>query len=336
MSISLPTVNLTGLAVGATGNVTFPAIAAVARPGHPQEVPHLQIFNDSGHGLQVTTKVGGSKFSLPAGAWRTIAIKPNETEIDFVVVYVLPSPPVDLLLVDLYLQGETPPDSGTLGNSPVGIGGTVATSSSSTLSNEGNATNTLVIDAGPTTPGQVLSIFNDHFVWSVVQTAVAHQVLKGNTAGTPLQIGQAGDITEILGSLQLDGPLTQSAGSVAGTLTFATPIWGPALKILTITTSTNFNSVTAVTFIFPSAISAGFFYMGNQSTSTAVFKNGATSLAVDMTTGLATAGAAGTHSNGNTIRSDALGQYDNTTNADRITFTPGGAINNGIFAFIGI
>lgn len=64
---------------------------------------------------------------------------------------------------------------------------------------------TLVIDTGTSSVVDALEIWNDHFIWSVVQSAVAHQVLKGQTSGNPLQIGQSGDITEILGKLTVDG-----------------------------------------------------------------------------------------------------------------------------------
>lgn len=76
-----------------------------------------------------------------------------------------------------------------------------------TLSNENGTTGTLVIDMGPATPGQVVSIWNDHFTWSVVQSGVAHQVLKGQVSGNPLQIGQSGDTSEVLGALLVDQAL---------------------------------------------------------------------------------------------------------------------------------
>jgi hypothetical protein len=92
-----------------------------------------------------------------------------------------------------------------------------------TLSNENQTTGTLVVDIGPSGNNQVVAIFNDHFVWSVVQSGVAHQVLKGQTSGNPLQIGQSGDITEVLGKLTgdgtsiLTGAVTAAAANVLGT-----------------------------------------------------------------------------------------------------------------------
>lgn len=84
-----------------------------------------------------------------------------------------------------------------------------------TLSNEGGAVGTEVIDIGTVNNAKLIDIFNDHFVWKVEQAGVAHQVLKGNASGVPLQIGQAADITEVLGNLQVDGTATLNNG-VAG------------------------------------------------------------------------------------------------------------------------
>jgi hypothetical protein len=106
-----------------------------------------------------------------------------------------------------------------------------AVSVGSSLSNEGSADGTEVIDIGTESNNKLLDIFNDHFSWSVEQTDVAHQVLKGQTAGNPLQIGQTGDITEVLGKLVIDQSFTALGASSldnaniitdgAGEITFA-------------------------------------------------------------------------------------------------------------------
>ena len=103
----------------------------------------------------------------------------------------------------------------------VNIGGTVNTSSINALSNEGTAPTVLVIDIGDSNFSQLLTINNDgSCVWSVDQSNVKHQVIKINTSLTPLQLGQSGDITEILGNLTVDGTETVT-GNVTqnGTLT---------------------------------------------------------------------------------------------------------------------
>jgi hypothetical protein len=101
-----------------------------------------------------------------------------------------------------------------------------ATSSTSTLSNEGNPSPTLVIDIGDINFSQLFTFYNDgSCLWAVDQAGVKHQVLRVNNAGTPLQLGQAGDLSEILGQMKVDqlatltgltdvGNLSQTGGSV--------------------------------------------------------------------------------------------------------------------------
>lgn len=207
MSIALPSVSLVGASVGTTGKVSLAntgisAGAVSANPSFTLNKASLFIFNDSGCGLMWVSKNGGSSFNTPAGAWVIVPLSPGESELDFSVVYTLPNPPVSLILLTYYAPGEALPSGATLGNSP--IGGGVSTSSIQTLSNEGNPVGTEVIDIGTPTTAKLIDIFNNHFVWSVEQATVAHQVLKGQTAGNPLQIGQAGDVTEVLGQLTLD------------------------------------------------------------------------------------------------------------------------------------
>lgn len=123
-------------------------------------------------------------------------------------------PPVDAVFLTLYQANENVP-----GTYPVSllyqtsIGGTVSTSGNS-LSNEGNPINTEVIDIGPTGLPKMLDLFNDHFIWSVVIGGVAHQVLRGQASGIPLQVGQANDVTEILGQLQIDQAFTTDNGNI--------------------------------------------------------------------------------------------------------------------------
>jgi len=204
VSIRLPTIDITGFGVGSTTSFNLKNVGLTAVPSiRGENKPILQIFNDSGVGFAAVTHTEQHGFNLPAGAWRNVALIAGEISVDFVAEYVLPNPPVSKLMATYYAPGETPDPIGTLGNSP--IGGATQTSSIQTLSNEGAAAGTLVIDTGPATPGQVVSIFNDHFIWKVVTSlGVAHQVLAGNIASPFLQLGAAADLVEALGSLQVD------------------------------------------------------------------------------------------------------------------------------------
>ncbi len=118
------------------------------------------------------------------------------------------------------------------------IGNNVPVSTSTNaVTAEGAAINTEVIDIGPVGNLKVIDIFNDHFIWSVVQAGVAHQILKGNIAGNPLQIGQAGDVSEVLGKFTIDQLLTLTPtllatlnGGVSGTLQVY-QIWGGTIQL---------------------------------------------------------------------------------------------------------
>jgi hypothetical protein len=106
-----------------------------------------------------------------------------------------------------------------------------------TLSNEAAGSGTEIIDIGIVGNTKMLDIFNDHFIWQVIQAGVAHQVLKGNTAGNPLQLGALGDIVEVLGKLQIDTSelinptvVTQS-GTTSGTFNMWQP-WTGTAKLL--------------------------------------------------------------------------------------------------------
>lgn len=85
------------------------------------------------------------------------------------------------------------------------VGNTVSTNLlSNVLSNEVSTTGSEIIDVGTPTNPRLIDIFNSHFVWSVEQAGVAHQVMQGRTAGKPLLLGQPGDHTEVAGTLDID------------------------------------------------------------------------------------------------------------------------------------
>jgi hypothetical protein len=218
MSVSLPDVNLSGVAVGQTGKVSFQNVGPSADPSFTQNPPFVRFYNESGSGLRINFQTSGDTLTLPAGAWRSVPVVPGEAGFQWQVIYNLPNPPVTTLFTDYYYPNENISLGAVLGNSPIGIGGTIPVSNV-TLSNEGNPVSTLVIDMGPAGNLNVVQIWNDHFIWSVVQSGVAHQVFKGNTSGNPLQLGQAGDTVEVLGSLTVDQNAVITGTCSSGTLT---------------------------------------------------------------------------------------------------------------------
>ncbi len=169
MSQNILPVDLSSKTVGNSGDVQLPTVTS--NKGYT-----LLLFNESGSGLSIQFLGSKDNHILPAGAWRKYVPNPGEEAFTWTVLYILPGAPVTQLFGTLYMPGEAVPDTGVLGNSPIGIGGTVATSSVQTLSNEGNAANTEIIDIGTSTLAKLIDIFNDHFIWSVQQAGVAHQV----------------------------------------------------------------------------------------------------------------------------------------------------------------
>jgi hypothetical protein len=214
VSIPIAQINLAGVIVGTTGNISFAntGIGAGGVTANPANIKSgsgtVHIFNESGSGLLINFMTSGDSFFLPAGGWTDKKVSAGEAGLVYTVIYNLPNPPVTLLLVTYYSPSEPIPYVPTLGNSPIGIGGTIATSFNS-LSNETNTVQTLVIDIGQQGNTQLITINSDgSFVWSVLQSGVAHQVLKGEISGSPLLIGKSGDVTEVLGFLNCDNAVT--------------------------------------------------------------------------------------------------------------------------------
>ena len=229
MSTKLKPLDLTGAVVGTTGIIDFNNFVKF-QANNFQEKAHLWIFNESGAGIDCLFQNSNNYHFLPAGAWGTFEIEPNDSQVQVTVAYVIPNPPVSLVQAAYYMPGEKVPQAFTLGNSPIG-GGTTTTGNS--LSNETNPANTEVIDIGVPGNTKLMDVFTDHFIWSVLQSGVAHQVLKGQTAGSPLQIGQAGDITDVLGALGIAAKVTTLNGGTAGTATLYEILTGtPKLSLV--------------------------------------------------------------------------------------------------------
>jgi len=176
LSIPLPAISLANLSVGQSGVVSFANIGISAggvssNPVNVKSAGTILIYNESGSGLLIKFQLSGSGFYLPAGAWQPIQIGAGETGYQWTIIYNLPSPPVTQLLTSYYYPGEPIPPQPTLGNSPIGIGGTVTTSSVQTLSNETNTVPTLVIDIGQVGNTQQIVINSDgSATWNVIQS----------------------------------------------------------------------------------------------------------------------------------------------------------------------
>lgn len=202
MSSNLPSIDLTGAVLGQQYTQNFPQFVTVDPKN--LKTANIRYYNESGCGLSAVTNTG-YEFKIPAGAWPTVEIGPRDTNITFTVSYILPNAPVSILESTYFPPGEDPTPSPPLGNSPIGITGNVTTSSITTLSNEGQVPGTQVIDMGDVTFAQLIRLFNDgHGIWSVDQSGIKHTIFSINASGKPLQIGQIGDVTEVLGTLVPD------------------------------------------------------------------------------------------------------------------------------------
>jgi hypothetical protein len=220
MSSQLAPVDLTSASVGQNFTINFQTYVKVS-PMDTTVTATLAMFNESGCGLNLLFAASGNTHYLPAGAWGKFAVAFNDGSATATVTYVLPNPPVNTLNTIYYAPGEPVPDNFTLGNSPIGIGGTITTSSVQTLSNETTATPVLVIDMGTLANPNQINIYNDgHFIWSILIGGVSHTLMTGSTTGNPLQLGEAGDIVEILGQLQVDQTTALGVATIGGGLTF--------------------------------------------------------------------------------------------------------------------
>src|SRR5579875_1736020 len=103
MSITLPTADLASLAVGQSGSISLAAISSGG--GIPFQENHratIRLHNDSGAGLRITLPRAGQQFNLPAGGWADCYPAQGEIAIQYTVIYLLPNPPVSLLLATYY------------------------------------------------------------------------------------------------------------------------------------------------------------------------------------------------------------------------------------------
>lgn len=205
MSYKLPLIDMSVYSAGNSFKISLDSIKQKVAfdPTRAADPSHLRMFNESGSTLAITTDSGTIDDYVPAGSWPTYELDQSTNSINVNVVSVMSNPPLQLLMCTFYEPGEKVPDTPQLGNSP--IGGTSKTSSIQTLSNEGNPINQLVLDIGDVNFASLVTIYTDgHGVWGIDQSGVKHAIFSFNTAGNPLQIGQAGDVTEVLGKFTID------------------------------------------------------------------------------------------------------------------------------------
>jgi len=212
--------------VGSSGYVTLDNAkqAQPSRITQATENAGLRVYNDSGCYIQCWMDSGTLNEYLPAGAWLTWNIPQQANEFHWNVISILPNPPVQLMLITYYAQGEQIPEIPTLGNSPIGgavqsSGGTPGVANQ--LINTGNpASSTPVIqvaEAGST--GNNLfadnqgNLTDSQYVGAVLTTLF--RVIAGITNGLSndnVLISDANHRTQVLGSLLIQALTTMNGG----------------------------------------------------------------------------------------------------------------------------
>ena len=227
MSVALDPVDLSAVAVGSMSPspLSWAAEAGTTSPMAVRSgVAHLRLFNESGAGLKITFSNGASD-RVPAGGWPTYELKSGQTSLSWQVEYLLPGAPVSQLLAVFYEPGEAVPDAPVLGNSPIGIGGSVTTSATSALKQDGSGPATSLIEATPSDQAaSSWAMNNDGSGFIKVLSAnvlrVFLQAVRGDAAATKaiLTLGDAGDLSiltfyGLLHLINSDGGAIQSDGA---------------------------------------------------------------------------------------------------------------------------
>lgn len=211
MSIPLQPISLSTFIVGQGSSIDLTQIEGLGSSFYSQQQPILFLFNDSGSGLRCIWDAGGG-FTLPAGGWAPFPIPPNASKLTFTVLYILPTPSVQLLLGTYFHGGETVVTP-TLGNSPTG--GNFSTNINQ-IKNDGNPVGTNIIEATSnqnTSGTSEVSVTNDgNLTIGYAVGAVFHQILTLLALPSPVQTADTAHAVIINSVLQLISQLLLSTG----------------------------------------------------------------------------------------------------------------------------
>lgn len=162
MSVQLSPISLAGAVVGTTGQVDFSKFArrATQMQGNDADNGTLVVYSESGCGLTLTLDQSQWSSFVPAGGWKAIALGLGDLSFTYQVVYTLPNPPVSLLVVIYYQPGQAVDDPGILGNSPIGLSGSVQTAVTQVVQ-DGQPTGQVIVEATPSGNPQRVLITTD-------------------------------------------------------------------------------------------------------------------------------------------------------------------------------
>lgn len=172
--------------------------------------PKIVINNESGCGVECNFSGGRSPF-LAAGAWTDpLELEQSDVTLNLLVKYVLPSSPVNTIAITIYRPDETPLTANVLGNSPIGISGSVQTSSVQTLTNDGSSPESVIIETTPT--DQTSSSVVDRNTGSGYRQILSAGVLR------TVWLFVRGNITSLKAALQLGDSNDTSILTIYGTI----------------------------------------------------------------------------------------------------------------------
>lgn len=206
MSTALSSVDLTSAQVGTAGRLTWDRndVQAGGSVGLGSGQGHIRLYNESGCGLLLTFGDGSSD-RIPSGGWHIYAIPAGSVSLGWEVEYIIPGAAVATLLAVVYSAGERIPPGPVLGNSPVGISGSVTTGGSggtSFIKNDANAPATSIIESTPSDQGSSSESWNnDASGTEQILSANVLRIVRKNTRGNAttgkaaVQFGDSGDPT---------------------------------------------------------------------------------------------------------------------------------------------
>lgn len=227
MSTALPAVDLSTVQVGSTGDVEWKrdTVQQGGSTGLGSGKAYIRLYNESGCGLSIAFASGGVSDRMPAGAWHIFEIPAGCLSLTWEVEYILPGANVSMLLPTVYSAGEKIPGVPVLGNSPVGVGGSVATTGTTSVVNDGQNAPTEVVEATPKGAASSQLLWNndgsgkfggglDSVDATGKLTLVADAIAPAAIAGGALDT----DVTVLASQIQLDGTQADETFSGAGDL----------------------------------------------------------------------------------------------------------------------
>ena len=176
------------------------------------------------------------------------------------------------------------------------------------------------------------------FVDSLADGSLGATAPVSSTFGGSLVMKDSGGTTRLTlsndGLIIPSGNATTVNGSVSGSVTFSTPIWGPAFKIGLISMA-NYQNANTVLFTFPSTFARGVYISGDETSVTPAnfWQINGSNVTTTVITGLASGG--GSSTTVTSFHQNSIGTIATTIGSLLIGNTAGLTYNSAIF-FVGV